>query len=184
MGSSDELKVSEKRTEQLYRLGTWVSGLIILAVFVYGLVRTGLGSTIPFGANLADHDFPFPFFAKPVSYLALASVAFIYCGLRVYKHRLANWSQFRKSVLRLFLFVLAFGSAYEVLFNFMYWGSLYVIEAIQKNVINPDVIVSLYPWSWSLLFATKMYLALFAISAYTIYFMRRLEENESPKIGP
>lgn len=180
MESSDEQKASERRIKQLYKIGAWVSGLIIIAVFVYGLVRTASGGTVPFGANLADRDFPFPFFAKPVSYLALSSVAFIYCGLRLYQSRLAKWSPFKKAALRLFLFVLAFGSAYEVLFNFMYWGSLYVIEAIENGVVNPDLISSLFPWSWSLLSATKMYSALFMMSAYTIYFMRRMEEGKNP----
>ena len=72
--------------------------------------------------------------------------------------------------------VIAFASAYEVMYNFMLWGSFFSIQLFYNNAANPNFLSSPGPTPWNLVFATKMFLALFAISAYSVYFLRRVHE--------
>jgi hypothetical protein len=177
MEEMGELRKSEQRTRLMYRIVCWVSGITILAVFVYGVVSAAVMSkdgAVDVGASLVGVEFPFSFFAKPVSYLSIACVTFFYSGVRLWQNRIAMWSQFRLSILQLSALVIAFASAYEIMYNFMLWGAIYSIEVLRENIISPDIVTSPSPVPWNLVFATKMFLALFVISGYAVYFLRRV----------
>ena len=69
---------------------------------------------------------------------------------------------------------------YEVLYNFTVWGALMSAEAI-SGYINPDFLNIAYPnpnTPWNLVFATKIFLAIFTSSLYSFYF---LATNQSQK---
>jgi hypothetical protein len=110
-----------------------------------------------------------------VTYLSVACVTFFYTGLRLWQNKVAQWSQLKLATLQLAAIVLAFASAYEVLYNFMIWGSFFSIQLLAGNA-NPNFVNSPGPTPWNLVFATKMFLALFAISGYSVYFLRRVHE--------
>ncbi len=180
-----ELRRSEKKTILMYNIVSWISGLTILAVLAYGIVSTILssGGVIDIGATFVNVEFPFPFLAKPVTYLSIASVTFFYSTLRVWEPRIAKWSRLKLSIIQLFAIVVAFASAYEVLFNFMLWGAIYsaqvLIGQLNPNVItSPSTGPSTIPWN--LVFATKMFSSLLVIGAYTAYFLRRVHSRTEP----
>lgn len=178
MEEMGELRRSERLTYLMYNVVAWVSGITILAVIAYGIVTTLLtsGGVVNIGVTLVDVEFPLPVLAKPVTYLSLASITFFYSSLRVLEHRIARWSRVKLSVLQLFAIIVAFASAYEVLYNFMLWGAIFSAQYLQgylnPNVLSSPTAVSTIPWN--LVFATKMFSALFVIAGYSAYFLRKL----------
>jgi hypothetical protein len=185
-----ELRRSDRMTHLMYRVIAWASGLTILVTIAYGAVSTLLtsGGVIDIGLTLVNVEFPFPpYVAKPVTYLSVASVAFFYSSLRLWENRIARWSRVRLSTLQLFAIIIAFASAYEVMYNFMLWGALYSAQVITSslnsvnlNIISTPKVLSTIPWN--LVFATRMFSSLFVIAGYSAFFLRRLhsrEENQS-----
>ncbi len=170
----------DEKSRRMYRIVAWVSGLTALGVVVYGIasaiVTTGGIGVV--GNTLVDLEFPFPEFAKPISYFSIASVAFFYCELKLWEERIARWPAQVRSFLRLFGFVVAFASAYEVLYNFMLWGAFLSVEVLQQNV-NPIVVSCCPPVPWNLVFATKAFSALFVISGYSVYFLKSLDQDRT-----
>jgi len=182
MEEMTELRKSEKNTILMYNIVAWVSGLILLAVLAYGIVSTILasGGVVDIGATFVNVDFPLPFLAKPVTYLSIASVTFFYSTLWVWEPRIAKWSRLKLSAIQFFAIVVAFASAYEVIYNFMLWGAIYsaqvLIGDLNPNVItSPSTSPSVIPWN--LVFATKMFSSLLFIGAYTAYFLRRVHSR-------
>jgi len=167
----------------MYRLVAWVSLFVIIVVTVYGLGQTTIGSKQPVGEVWVNVYWPFPpFFAQPITYFSVACVALFYSGLRLWEGTVSKWPKWVLMFLQLFGFVVAFSSAYEVMYNFMLWGASYSVacsEAIAKQIVcNPDVINSLYPTPWNLVFATRAFAALFVISGYSVYFLRKFSSEQ------
>jgi len=163
----------------MYRAVCYLSGITILAVMTYGLLTSALfssGGVLDIGSNLVNIDFPAPFFAKPVTYLSIACVTFFYTGLRLWQNRVAQWPHVTLAALQLFAIVVAFASAYEVLYNFMLWGAFFTAQLLQQSlpIPNPNAVNGPGPVPWNLVFATKMFASLFVISAYSVYFLRRI----------
>jgi len=170
----------DEKSRRMYRLVAWVSGITALAVVVYGIVSAVVttGSVGAFGSTLVNIEFPLPEFAKPISYFSIASVAFFYSELKLWEERIARLPAQVRSFLRLFGFVVAFASAYEVLYNFMLWGAFFTIQVLQANV-NPNTASCCLPVPWNLVFATKAFSALFVISGYSVYFLRSIDRDRT-----
>ena len=168
------------KTRRIYRIVAWASGITALAVVVYGVVAATIGS--PVGSDLVNVEFPLPYFAKPVSYFSIASVAFFYCELKLWEEKIARWPAQVRSFLRLFGFIVAFSSAYEVLYNFMLWGALFSVQVLQTAnpaLFNTSPLACCLPIPWNLVFATKAFSALFVISGYSVYFLRSLDTDRT-----
>src|ERR1700680_1824668 len=104
MEQMDELRRPEANTRLMYRIVCWASGITILATFAYGFATSALfasGGVLDIGQTLVHPDFPLPYVAKPVSYLAIACVTFFYTGLRLWQNKVAQWSQFKLALLQL-----------------------------------------------------------------------------------
>ncbi len=74
-------------------------------------------------------------------------------------------------------FLVLFTSLYELFFNFSLWGALMTVS----DVMNPDILYNKFPNSdtpVSLVYATKLIILIFSISAYSIYFLHNLSEEE------
>jgi hypothetical protein len=170
----------DPKTRRIFRVAAWTSLGIILAVFAYGVIESLLttGTELAIGIVLVNVEWPLPFFAKPVSYFSVACVVLFYSGLRLWEERISRWPQSWLNFLQLVGFVVAFASAYEVLYNFMIWGAFLSVDVL-RGVINPDIVVSpSTPIPWNLDFATKAFSALFVISGYSVYFIRRVTHGQ------
>ncbi|MDV3276833.1 MAG: hypothetical protein LYZ69_00020 [Nitrososphaerales archaeon] len=165
----------DPKTRRVFRIIMWASLLVIVAVMAYGVVESLLttGTGLAIGIVLVNVEWPLPWFAEPVSYFSLACVALFYSGLRLWEERISKWPASVLNTLQLLGFLIAFASAYEVLYNFMIWGAFYSVD-ILKGEIDPRFIATGIPIPWNLNFATKAFSALFVISGYSVYFIRRL----------
>jgi hypothetical protein len=170
----------DAKTRLMYRVVAWVSGVTAFAVVVYGIVASiaQTGGPLVVGQVLVNVDWPFPpYFAKPISYFGIASVAFFYSELRLWEERIMKWPPYVLSALQLVGFVVAFASAYEVMYNFMLWGAVYSFEAVTRNLTNPDFLTTPFSIPWSFVFATRAFSALFVVSGYSVYFLRRVRNE-------
>jgi hypothetical protein len=166
----------DRGSRRIYLAIAWVSLLTIVAVTVYGLFEWVTGHVDIVGQQLVNVYWPINrLFAQPVTYFSVACVALFYSGLRLLDHRIRRWPKWVLSTLQLVGFVVAFSSAYEVLYNFMLWGATYSIAcASNLTACNPDAIITNYPVPWNLVFATRAFSALFVISGYSVYYLRRI----------
>ena len=165
----------DKPTNRVYTFIAWLSLFTIIIVTLYGISESLYGSRQAVGEVLVDVYWPFPpYFAQPVTYFSVACVALFYSGLRLWEERISRWPSWALSFLQMFGFVVAFSSAYEVLYNFMLWGATYSILCVGKVSCNPDTFSSTYPAPWNLVFATRAFAALFVISGYSVYFLRKM----------
>lgn len=150
---------------------------MIAVVTAYGLVESLFISGEPVGEVWVNVYFPFPpYFAQPVTYFSVACVALFYSGLRLWEDTVSKWPNWLLMLLQLFGFIVAFSAAYEVMYNFMVWGALFSLACAQHQC-NPDLIPTIYPSSWSLVFATRMFSALFVISGYSVYYFRKFSNS-------
>lgn len=167
-------------TARMYKLVAWGSFVIMVAVTVYGIVESLYVTGEPVGKAWVDVYFPFPpYFAQPVTYFSVAVVTLFYSGLRLLEDRIAKWPGWLIAFLQLVGFVVAFSAAFEVMYNFMVWGSLFTQCVTLKGLANcsPDVLNTYYPSQWSLVFATRMFSALFVVSGYSVYFLRKYSSS-------
>jgi hypothetical protein len=180
MEQMDELRRPDAKTQLMYRIVFGASGLIILATLTYGVATSALyasGSIPVIGQNMVNVSFPLPYFTQPVTYLSVASVTFFYTGLRLWQNKVAQWSHLTLASLQLIAIVVAFASAYAVMYNFMLWGSYFSLGLLYNSgLTNPNNVTSYGPTPWNLVFATKVFMSLFVISGYTVYFLRKVHQ--------
>lgn len=160
-------------TRRMYAFAAWACFLTIVAVTIYGVVESLYVTGEPVGEVWVNVYFPFPpYIAQPVTYFSVACVGLFYSGLRLWENYVSKWPNWLLMFLQLFGFVVAFSAAYEVMYNFMVWGALFSL-ACSRGTCNPDILSSLYPSQWSLVFATRTFSALFVISGYSVYYLRK-----------
>jgi hypothetical protein len=170
--------VMDGKTKLIYRISCWVSGFVMIFVLIYGLIASiaTTGGSFAIGGALVNVFWPLPWFAQPVTYLSIASVAFFYSVLRLWEEKMSKWPQYVLSLIQLLGFVIAFASAYEVLYNFMLWGSVFSYNLLLQNK-DPNLVLTPLQPPWYLVFATKVFSATFVISGYTVYYIRRLNKT-------
>lgn len=179
MEQMDELRRPEDKTRLMYKVVCWFSGIIIFVTVSYGVsssVVYASGSIPVIGQSLVNVSFPLPYFARPVTYLTLACITFFYSGLRLWQYKVAQWSQVKLASLQLVAIVVAFSSAYQVAYSFMLWGSYFSLELLYNNLANPVSLSSPGPAPWNLVFATQIFAALFVVSSYSVYFLRKVHQ--------
>ena len=180
MEQMDELRRPDASTRLMYRIVFAVSGVVILGTWAWGVGTAALfssGSIPVIGQNMVNVSWPLPYFAQPVDYLCVASVTFFYTGIQLWQNKVAQWSHFLLASLQLLAIVVAFATAYEIMYNFMLWGSYFSIQVLVNNLaINPQLLSTPGPTPWNLGFATKMFSALFVVSAYSVYFLRKVHQ--------
>jgi hypothetical protein len=185
-----DLSSDTERAKSFYKITAVISFAVILSLFTYmGLQGTLSGSEIV-GESLVTSptkqpfEFPepeyFPIYAKPVTWLYVSIVVFWFSILELNKSRASSFSAFSLSVSKLMAFLVFAVAAYEILYNFSIWSALMSYQATTGNII-PDVLVNKSPNPqnpWNLVFATKIFTALTAISAYTLWFLQRIESDK------
>ncbi len=166
----------DSRTRRMYAAIMWGSLAVIIVTSAYGIGESLFGSKEPVGEYLVNVYWPFPpYFAQPVTYFSVSCVALFYSGMRLWEEKVSKWPKWLLSFLQLVGFVVAFSAAYEVMYNFMLWGATYTIACTGSvGACNPDVLSSNYPYAWNLLFATRAFAALFVVSGYSVYYLRKL----------
>ncbi len=174
---------SEKST--FLRLVWFLSASVIILISIFGII-IGVSEfmesgTVTIGLALTEIEFPFPYFAKPITYLGVAVVAFIYSTLQIYRRKIESFSGTTRNFLVLSSFSLSFLFIYEVFYNFSVWNALITADAI-SGIVRIDELEIAYPnpgIPWNLVFATKLFSAVSAVSLYALYFFLHLPETSS-----
>ncbi len=163
-------------TKRIFTVVAWASFAVIIVISAYGIVEALTTFRGAVGTEWVDVYWPFPpYFAQPVTYFSVACLALFYSGLRLWEARIAKWPAGVISFLRLLGFIVAFSAAYEVIYNFVFWGAAYSEAALTSHAaIVPDTLASDFPAPWNFVFATRIFATIFALSGYSVYFLRRL----------
>lgn len=170
----------DSRIERRIYLGVfYFCAFVMAAITLYSLyvtlneyMQTG---RVVIGEVLVETEFPLPGLAKLVTYLMIVSVVGWYCVVKLGGDAVSDIPRWLKSVLQLIVLVIAIVALYEFVYNFIVWNSLITADAIQGVIAFDEVIVE-YPspeTPWNLVFATKMSLAAFLISAHGFYTMSK-----------
>ncbi len=180
---------SENRSIRMfYKYVAGISAVVIFATIAYGLIEAAqqylAGDLIIVGETLVTVGFPFPFFAKPVTYLSICSVVGWYALIQLNQKRIHQMSKLQRSLLSTFAAAIVFASFYEMIYNFMVWNALITADVINGQ-IKIDLLNINYPVPsipWSLVFATKMFTALFVISSYSFIVLHSIDFKQQPKL--
>jgi len=153
-----------------------VSGIIALLITSYYLLK--YPNFEIYGEQfIMDEWVPFKFVQfKPITLMFFFIFTWWGSLLQFIKPKLSrinkNWINFAIII----LFLIFFTSIYELFFNFTLWGALMAIS----NVTDPDILYNRFPnpsTPVSLVYATKIIILLFSISAYSIYYLHTLDKK-------
>ncbi|MER3407803.1 MAG: hypothetical protein C4292_03250 [Nitrososphaera sp.] len=150
------------------------SSIVIVALIAYS-AATGPSDVI--GEAFVKNEFPppsiFPVFLKPITLIMILSVVAWYSLVEMVKPTVRAMAPSRRSLVVLLLLVIAVVSCYEVLFNFMLWGTMLGNQS--PSSFNPDTVVNTFPsemYKTNLVAATKFYFVVFACSLYGMVALR------------
>jgi hypothetical protein len=176
----DDLKTRRIFLVVFYFCAFVMASITFYAIYV-SLVEYMQTGRVVIGEILVETEFPFKGMAKLITYLMIVSVVGWYCVVRLGGEKVKGIPQWLKSILQLIVLAMAVVSLYEFIYNFIVWNSLMTADAI-RGVVRFDDLNVQYPnpkTPWNLLFATKMSLAAFLISAHGFYTMSKPEKKKS-----
>ena len=142
--------------------------------------------TYVMGEVLVTTELPFPHFAKLTTWLYFSCIIGWYCVSRIGWKKAVGLHSWRMSLLQLMLLSFAIINLYEVLYNFTILNAQITAGIVNGQVPDIDRLTIAYPDQtrpWNLIFATKIFLVGFLISAHAFYLSTRprksLEELET-----
>lgn len=123
-----------------------------------------------------DVELPLQF--KPITGLMIFSFLWFVAACQSLKPQFVSISSLRKEAVTMMAFLLCLVAGYELVWNFMAFGSILAsmpnTTAFNRTVDSVTFEYSYYPVS--AVFATKVFSALFAMAVYAVYFLRGLEK--------
>ncbi len=178
-------ELKDDRSARRIYLGVFYFCAVVMAAITFFALyvsideyqRTG---RVVIGEVLVETEFPLPGLAKLVTYLMIVSVVGWYCVVKLGGDKVGNIPKWAKSVLQLIVLAIAVVSLYEFVYNFIVWNSFITADVIQ-GVLRFDEHNVEYPkpdTPWNLVFATKMSLAAFLISAHGFYTMSKPDRRD------
>ena len=177
------LEKDERRTRKLLLGIFYFCAFTLASITAYALyvsvgeyLKTG---RVVIGEVLVDTEFPVHGFSKLVTYLMIVSVVGWYCVTKLGGEKVRDIPKTLKLVLQLVVLAIAIIALYEFIYNFIIWSSLITADAM-KGILKLDAINMPYPnpkTPWNLVFATKMSLAAFLISAHGFYTMSKAKKR-------
>ena len=184
MRTAFEKDKDKLRTRRIF-LGVFYFCAFMMAAITFYAIYISLGEytktgKVIIGQVLVETEFPVQGMAKLVTYLMIVSVIGWYCVVKLGGDNVKRIPKWIKSILQLIVLAIAVVSLYEFIYNFIIWNSLITADAI-KGRINIDSLNISYPnpkTPWNLVFATKMSLAAFLISAHGFYTMSKPERKK------
>jgi hypothetical protein len=171
----------EKRitARTVYLIVFYISAIFMTTITFYALYQSMIEyaatGKIVIGEILVKTEFPFKGLSKLVTYLMIVSVISWYCVTKLGGDKVKEVSPALRSILQLIVLAIVVVSLYEFVYNFVVWSSMITLNALGGS-INLDSISIPYPnpqTPWNLVFATKMSLAAFLISAHGFYIISK-----------
>jgi len=164
----------------------YVCGFIMVATLVFGVYVTMVewieNGTYVMGEAIHNTVIPFENFARVSTWIFFSTIIGWYCVTRIGWKRTAGNKivGVRMALLQLMLLGLAIITLYEVLYNFTVLNAKITAGMIEGIVPDIDSLSVAYPdpdRPWNLVFATKIFLAAFIISAHAFYLSTRPRKN-------
>ncbi len=184
MRTAFEKDKDELRTRRIF-LGVFYFCAFVMATITLYAIYVSLNEYLQsgkviIGEVLVETEFPVQGIAKLVTYLMIVSVVGWYCVVRLGGENVKSIPKWLKSILQLIVLSIAIVALYEFVYNFIIWNSLITAD-VMRGQLNIDGINIEYPnpkTPWNLVFATKMSLAAFLISAHGFYTMSKPEKKQ------
>ena len=160
----------------------YICGFIMAASLVFGVYVTMIewmqNGTYVMGEAINNTVIPFENFARVSTWIFFSTIIGWYCVTRIGWKRTAGnkiigW---KMGLLQLMLLGFAIISLYEVMYNFTVLNAKITAGVIEGQVPNIDMLFVAYPdpdRPWNLIFATKIFLSAFIISAHAFYLSTR-----------
>jgi hypothetical protein len=177
------LKRDQLRARKIYLYTFYFCAATMLSITIYALalslaeyLSTG---RIVIGEVLVDTEFPITGLAKLVTYLMIVTVVGWYCVTKIGGDKARRLPKSLKAIFQLIVLAIAITALYEFIYNFAVWNSFITVD-MTNGLLRLDDINVPYPdpkTPWNLVFATKMSLAAFVISAHGFYVISRSEKD-------
>jgi hypothetical protein len=161
----------ELRARRIY-LGVFYFCAFVMASVTFYAIYVSLGEYLQTGRVIIGE-------VLLTTYLMIVSVVGWYCVVKLGGEKVKSIPQWLKAIIRLMVLVFAVVGLYEFVYNFIVWNSLITADAM-RGVMRFDDLSVEYPnpeIPWNLVFATKMTLAAFLISAHCFYTMSKPERK-------
>ncbi|MDQ3838491.1 MAG: hypothetical protein M3297_04395 [Thermoproteota archaeon] len=180
-------RIDEQRTRRIFIIAFYLSAIAMLSICFYAL-HISAGEYLRYdkliiGEVLVNTEFPVQGFPKLVTYLMITSVISWFCVTKLAGDRVNVIPESIKSLCQLFVLAIAVIALYEFVYNSILWNSFLANEVIAGK-FKPDGISVPYPnpeTPWNLIFATKMTMAAFLISAHAFYIISKSKKfTQSP----
>jgi hypothetical protein len=169
----------------------YICGFIMTSSLVFGVYVTMIewmeNGTYVMGEAIHNTTIPFENFARVTTWIFFSTIIGWYCVTRIGWKRTAGDKIVGAKMALLQLMLLGFSiiSLYEVLYNFTVLNAQMTAGVINGMVPDIDKLSVAYPDAdrpWNLVFATKIFLASFIITAHGFYLSvkprKSLDESE------
>jgi hypothetical protein len=161
-----------------------------MTVIWYAVITSLTQKLSVVGSNLVNVEWPpssvSRLYLQPMTYLFIASLAFVFSMLELNKDRIKLLPQSVRTLSKLLAFLVAVTFFYEILYNFVLWSGEIAAGAVQGN-LKPDYLVNPFPAlvvPWNLVFATKLLTVLTVAGVYVFWFFDRLEDRKMARRAP
>ena len=156
----------------------YVCGFIMASSLVFGVYVTTIewieNGTYVMGEAIHNTVIPFENFARVSTWIFFSTIIGWYCVSRIgwrktAGNKIVGW---KMALLQLMLLGFAIITFYEVLYNFTVLNAQITAGIIDGRVPDIDKLYVAYPdpeRPWNLVFATKIFLCAFIISAHAFY---------------
>jgi len=160
----------------------YVCAVIMLSIFAFGIYSMTEEwqekGTYVMGEVIHNTTIPFENFARLSTWLFFSTIIGWYCVTRIGWKRTAGDKivGVKMALLQLMLLGFAIITLYEVLYNFTVLNAKIAAGIAEGMVPDIDKLYVAYPdpnAPWNLVFATKVFLAAFIISAHAFYLSTR-----------
>ena len=164
----------------------YVCAFIMASSLVYGVYVTMIewmeNGTYVMGEAIHNTVIPFENFARVSTWIFFSTIIGWYCVSRIGWKRTAGNKivGVKMALLQLMLLGFAIITLYEVLYNFTVLNAKITAGVIEGIVPDIDKLSVAYPdpdRPWNLVFATKVFVSAFIISAHAFYLSTRPRKN-------
>ena len=184
MKHSSNPSIEEMRTRSVFIFAFYVSAIVMLSICFFALYLSAgeylKTSRLVIGEVLVYTEFPAHGSPKLVTYLMVMSVISWFCVTRLAGDRVKTIRESLKSLFQLIVIAIVVVALYEFIYNFFLLNSFLAKEAVRGQFMSDHISVP-YPnprTPWNLVFATKMTLSGFLISAHAFYIISKSKRQK------
>jgi hypothetical protein len=174
----------DKTTRKIFKIFAIASFVVMAIVLGYAVISSLTQNITIVGQNFVDVEFPppsiSPIYLKPITYLYISSLVFVYTMLELNKEKIRRLPDWVINVSRFFAFLVMVVFFFELAYNLVFWGGEIAAQAVLGH-LNPDIIVNPFPeltHPWNVVFASKLWTVFLIAGAYVFYFLGKIQSSK------